>query len=111
MYKFGTIVLVPFPFTDLSGHKTRPALIISQDNHPGNDVILCFISTKAHPRHFPQFIIKANEATGLSQPSTARFDKIATLEKKLILGELGNIDRALLKKQKSSFTNNKKEVK
>lgn len=40
----GDIVLVPFPFTDLSGQKVRPALIISPDP-VGNDVLLAFISS------------------------------------------------------------------
>jgi len=41
----GKIVLVPFPFTDLTASKLRPALII----HEGEkDVIVAFISSKVH---------------------------------------------------------------
>jgi mRNA interferase MazF len=32
MYEFGSIVLTRFPFTDLSGGKLRPALVVSRDN-------------------------------------------------------------------------------
>jgi len=32
MPKFGSIVSVPFPFTDLSGAKVRPAVVISSKN-------------------------------------------------------------------------------
>ncbi|MDH4137203.1 MAG: type II toxin-antitoxin system PemK/MazF family toxin [Anaerolineae bacterium] len=38
----GDIILVPFSFTDLSGQKVRPALIISP-NPVGNDILLAFI--------------------------------------------------------------------
>lgn len=40
----GDIVLVPFPFTDLSGHKVRPAVIVSPDP-VGVDILLAFISS------------------------------------------------------------------
>jgi len=39
----GDVVVVPFPFSDLSGSKRRPALVISQLR--GDDVILCQITT------------------------------------------------------------------
>ncbi len=39
MYEFGKIVLVKFPFTDLSSSKVRPALIISNTGHKDLDII------------------------------------------------------------------------
>jgi len=96
--KKGTIVLVPFPFTDLSGVKVRPAVVLS-DRIKGDDVIVAFISSKpsvrapndvALPRSHPAF---AN--TGLKTDSVIKVTKIATLEKSILLGELGTIDRAL----------------
>ena len=44
MHKIGQIVLTPFPFTDLSGNKVRPALILGIQNR-GDDVTVCFISS------------------------------------------------------------------
>ena len=40
MLEFGSIVLARFPFTDFSGEKLRPALIISRDNERRSDVVL-----------------------------------------------------------------------
>ena len=42
----GDIILVPFPFTDLSSIKTRPALVISKVMR-GDDVIVCAITSKS----------------------------------------------------------------
>ncbi|MBI5754618.1 type II toxin-antitoxin system PemK/MazF family toxin [Candidatus Peregrinibacteria bacterium] len=108
MYKFGTIVLIPFPFTDLSSTKLRPALIISRTSGKEEDVIVAFITTKTeHRKRLSDFSLKSSDAhfqdTGLKMNSVVRFDKIATLNKKLILGELGYVHPALLRKMKSSF--------
>ena len=40
----GDVVVLPFPFSDLSGMKRRPALVLAE--LPGNDRILCMISSK-----------------------------------------------------------------
>ncbi|MCH8535834.1 MAG: type II toxin-antitoxin system PemK/MazF family toxin [Flavobacteriaceae bacterium] len=41
--KKGDIVLIPFPFTDLSGVKNRPAVVLHSS---GEDVVLCFLTTQ-----------------------------------------------------------------
>jgi mRNA interferase MazF len=103
MYEFGTIVLVPFPFTDLSSAKVRPALIVSRDDRKGDDVSLCFITSKVDERNRTQLPLESTKATGLKVRSAVRFDKIATLGKGTILGELGNVERSLLHENRSTF--------
>jgi mRNA interferase MazF len=41
-----SIVIVPFPFSDLSATKLRPALILAETGH--NDWLLCQITSKAY---------------------------------------------------------------
>lgn len=102
--KRGNIILTPFPFTDLSKNKVRPALIVSSNNRKDNDVIIAFISSVIEPDNFSQTDILLDskdiifKATGLKTTSVIRTDKLATIDKNIILGELGNIDIELIKK-------------
>jgi mRNA interferase MazF len=96
MYKKGTVVLIPFPFTDLSANKVRPALIISSNKLKGDDIVAVFISSNTKKSSQPtDCVLKTSEAdfefSGLKTDSIIKIDKIATLDKKIILGELGSI--------------------
>jgi len=93
--KRGDIVLVSFPFTDLSSLKVRPALIISNDPQQ-NDIILAFISSVTdNPQTFdivlknldPDFL-----TTGLKKTSVFKMDKILTVASILIIRRLGCIN-------------------
>ena len=43
MFAFGSIVLARFPFTDLSGDKRCPALVVSRNNHCCADWVVCLV--------------------------------------------------------------------
>lgn len=93
MPKKGTIVLIPFPFTDLSSHKVRPAVVLSY-GLKGDDVVLAFISSqKTKRKELTDVIIthtgKGFKETGLKEDSVVRVSKIATLDRKIMLGTLG----------------------
>jgi mRNA interferase MazF len=95
----GKIVLVPFPFTDLTAAKLRPALVIYEGNQ---DVILAFISSKI-PSELSEVdvLITKNRSgfrnAGLKVDSVIKLDKIATVLKDLIVGEIGEINEELRK--------------
>lgn len=89
----GKIVLLPFPFTNLTSTKRRPAMVLLE--RP-NDVVVAFISSiipKPIESHhvFLDKNHKSFSTTGLKISSTIYLDKIATIDKKLIIGELGQI--------------------
>ena len=92
-YSFGDIVLVPFPFTDQSATKRRPAVIISSRlynrSHP--DVIIMAITSQVRPTGAPGELQIAhwNEA-GLLKPSAVKA-VITTLDHRLILRRLGRL--------------------
>jgi len=93
----GKIVLVPFPFTDLTAAKLRPALVIYEGE---KDVVTAFISSKV-PSELSEvdvLITKNHDGfrkAGLKADSVIKFDKIVTVLKDLIVGELGELDEEL----------------
>ena len=102
MFAFGSIVLARFPFTDLSGDKRRPALVVSRDNDRRSDLVVCFITSV--PRAGPDMApIIASADTGLKVPSVVRFDKIATLDRSIITGKLGNAPSLWLTRPAGQF--------
>jgi mRNA interferase MazF len=87
----GKIVLVPFPFTDLTAAKLRPALVIYEGE---KDVVMAFISSKIPSELSEVDILITKDHTsfrkaGLKVDSVIKLDKIATVLKDLIVGELG----------------------
>jgi len=100
-YKQGTIILVPFPFTDLSSVKLRPAVVVSKPYFTEEDLIVAFISSiiPANLRQTDILIQKTAKdfkMTGLKANSIIRCDKIATLDKKIIIGVIGAISKRRL---------------
>ncbi len=96
IHKKGSLVLVPFPFTDLSGQKIRPALVISK-NTESSDLIVVFISSKIPPkvRRF-DIIIKPDKDNGIKTNSLIKCSKIATLDAKVVLGKIGFLNNQYL---------------
>jgi mRNA interferase MazF len=102
VFAFGTIVLTHFPFTDLSGAKRRPALVVSRDNDRRSDLVVCFITSiqRSGPDMAP---IAATAETGLKVASVVRFDKLATLDRSVIAGKLGVAPDDWLRRQSPTF--------
>lgn len=85
----GDIILIPFPFTDLSGNKNRPALILFDSD---DDVTVCFITTRLKWQSEFDIPVQPTLLNGIKKPSLIRLSKIATIDKELILGKLGVLD-------------------
>ena len=98
----GDIVLVPFPFTDLTTEKLRPAVIISVDPQ-GIDVIIAFISSVVSPKELSEtdYVLRHDDAdfvrTGLKKTSTFRMRKLLTVERSRVIRRLGRVSPAVQK--------------
>lgn len=91
--KKGDIVLVVFPFTDLSGSKLRPALVVAATQ---NEVTVCFITTQLKWIDINDVILTPDSGNGIKKPSLIRISKIATLDKIIVKGLLGAVSNTLL---------------
>jgi mRNA interferase MazF len=87
--KKGDIVLIPFPFTDLTGNKNRPAVILVESE---NDVIVSFITSQLKWQSGFDIVVQPTELNGLKTSSLIRLSKLATIDKELIIGRLGVLD-------------------
>jgi mRNA interferase MazF len=85
----GDIVLIPFPFTDLSGNKLRPAVVLAVTKL---DLTVCFITSQLQWQEPTDVVLQPKVSNGIKKPSLIRVSKIATLDKTLTLGKIGSID-------------------
>lgn len=84
----GDIVLITFPFTDLSGSKLRPAVVLVGTNL---DLTACFITTQIGWQEATDVVLTPTATNGLRKPSLIRTSKIATLDRALAKGLLGRL--------------------
>jgi mRNA interferase MazF len=93
--EFGDIILVPFPFTDQSSSKKRPAVIISSTryNAARPDFIIMAITSQIRPlNYFEGAVIIGWQAAGLLKPSALK-PVITTIEQTLTIAQLGRLER------------------
>ena len=92
----GKVVLIPFPFDDLSSTKVRPAVCLTNPIGPHRHVILAFISSQVPVDIMdPDLVLDATQAdfslTGLRVPSILRLHRLMTVTTSLIQRELGEL--------------------
>jgi len=84
----GDIVLISFPFTDLTGAKNRPALILMETEF---DVTVAFITSQLKWQEHFDIALNPSQENGLKVKSLIRLTKLVTIDKQLVLGELGEL--------------------
>jgi len=86
----GDVILVPFPFSDLSGVKKRPALVLAVAERLQE--MVCLMLTSLPGRGGLDHSVQSWQSAGLLKPTTARLHRIFTIDRALVLGKLGMID-------------------
>lgn len=98
----GDVVLLPFPFTDLSTTKQRPALVISSEafNNRQRDVLVVAITSQIPVTLNPEEHCLSSEdqrVAGLPKPSIVKCGKLLTIDQRLIRKTLGRLSPETLR--------------
>lgn len=92
----GDVVVLPFPFSDLSATKRRPALVIGELD--GVDLVVCQITSQQRPsnKHCIALTTRNMKCGSISKDSWIRASRIFTVDSRLITKTIGTIDDATL---------------
>jgi mRNA interferase MazF len=90
----GTVVLIPFPFSDLSRSKLRPAIVPAAADR--DDLVLCQVTSNPYADESAVELTSADFETGtLQRTSYARPGKLFTANSMLIVGKVGLLKAAM----------------
>ena len=99
------VVLVPFPFDDLSSSKVRPAVCLTEPTSPYRHIVLAFITSRIPQELSDTDLVLSMEengfeTTGLRVSSTLQLHRLMTVTTSLIKRELGALTPRMQKKIK-----------
>ena len=103
-YRQGDVLLVPYPFTDQSGSKQRPSVVLSGDvyNQAHPDVILAAITSQI--RHTADEVnLVGWQGAGLLKPSVVK-PIPSSLDVRLVRRKLGTLSGSDLARVRALFT-------
>ena len=96
----GDLLLVPFPFSDQSGRKVRPVIIISNDkfNSRSEDIIVVGVTSNISRDYYSPSLRNDDLEEGkLFTPCCIKVENILKLEKSLIIKKIGKIKQSKIK--------------
>jgi mRNA interferase MazF len=95
-YKRGAIVLLPFPFSDQSSAKMRPAVVVSPD-YPSDDLLVVAVTSVGDGLRPGEFALQFWREAGLIHPSFAK-RAISSATGNLVRKRLGQLHESDLAK-------------
>jgi mRNA interferase MazF len=94
MYKQRDIIMIPFPYTDLTETKQRPAIIVSNNNYNDtlDDVVVCAVTSKFQRDEFCIELLDTNLDYGkLPEVSFVKAHKLLTIHKSKIIKKYSRV--------------------
>jgi mRNA interferase MazF len=89
----GDVVVAPFPYSDLSASKRRPALVVAALT--GDDILLCQITSKTVSDSYAISLSNTDFVSGgLNQPSNVRPNRLFTADGSIVLYRAGALTPA-----------------
>jgi mRNA interferase MazF len=91
----GDLLLVPFPFTDLSAAKRRPVLVITAADSYG-DFIALAVTSRPQAEHGVALTATDLVSGSLPAPSWIRTDRVVTLNRNLVVKSIGRVSERVV---------------
>ncbi|HEY8205771.1 MAG TPA: type II toxin-antitoxin system PemK/MazF family toxin [Pyrinomonadaceae bacterium] len=88
-YLKGSVILVRFPFSDLTTAKVRPAIVVSAP-HPSQDLLIVPLTSKLDRLQPGEFAMGDWQRAGLNVASAVKRG-IFTIHQSLVIKEVGSI--------------------
>lgn len=98
--KRGEVVIVDFPFSDGSGSKYRPALVVQSDdlNKASRDTILATVTTNTQPSPTKVLVGPTTDPrSGLRLACAVKCDNLLTVDQALVQGSIGYLSPGTMK--------------
>jgi mRNA interferase MazF len=104
--KTGEIILIPFPFAELTNKKVRPAIVICETKDFYKDIVVCAISSVI-PGDLSEneMLLKKDAANNLRADSVAKIDRIVTAKRSDVIAKLGKLNKTDLESFREKFVN------
>jgi len=88
-YSKNEVILVRYPFSNLSGSKVRPAIVVN-DSHISQDVIIVPLTSKVLPLMPGEFVLANWKIVGLNVTSAAKRG-LYTVHQSLVMKSIGRL--------------------
>lgn len=102
-FTVGDVVLVRFPFSDLSGSKLRPAVVLASSGR--DDWVLCQVTSKAYADSAAIFVPSDSFSSGtLDRDSYIRPGKLFTANESIMVKKVASLNAQKIDELQSSVT-------
>jgi mRNA interferase MazF len=88
-YSKHDVILIRYPFTDLSGSKVRPAVVVSVP-HSSSDLFVVALTSRTEPLVLGEFVLTEWAASGLNVPTAVK-RSLHTLHSALVVRTVGRL--------------------
>ncbi len=106
IFNQGDILIVPFPFSDLSTVRQRPVLVLSnlKYNKSSEDLVTCGITSNIKDSNYSMLIDNKNLLEGsIPIKSRIKVDKLFTLHRNIVIKKIGRLNKETFDRIKFEF--------
>ncbi len=102
----GDIVLIPFPFAELTNKKVRPSVVVCETKDVYKDLVLCAVSSVVPPNPTEnEMVLRVAKENGLRKDSVLKVDRIVTAKEQDVIAKIGKLNISELKLFTEKFKN------